>query len=107
MTPLFKFSNIKKTFGLEKRPAFEILLVWLISIALAMPAYLLIFNWIKHFVETNFANHALNIPVIFDRPDLLCPGVLLATLGLALLAVFLRIRDVLKHSVAVILRSGE
>jgi len=86
---------------------FEIIFVWLISTAFALPAHYLFFKMIKSFVETRFSQLSLNIPLIFNMPDLLCPGVLLATLVLALITVFFGIRDVLKHNVATILRTVE
>ena len=86
---------------------FEIMFVWIISIAFALPTHFILFNMIKSFAATKFAEQSLNISVIFDMPDLLCPFVLLATLGLALITVFFGIRDVLKHNVATILRTVE
>ena len=86
---------------------FEILVVWFISIVAAIPTHYFLLHMIQNFVETKFAAHALNISAIFNMPNWLCPGVLLATLALALITVFWGIRDVLKQNVAAILRTGE
>ena len=89
--------------GLYALFSLELLIVWVISAAIAIPFHFMALNYVQQFIMAKFIT--INTQQIFMLPQYIIPEVLLTIFIIAIFSVFSGVKKVIKKNIAETLRS--